>query len=79
MPKIAPRQRFSEPFRVYWRPAALICSRIHASVPLHQAVRPLGGSIDFTHVILPTPVLRAVALDDLGDAHVSVANVSIAT
>ena len=38
----------------------------------------LGGTLDFTHVIFPTPVLRAVALDDLGDAHVSVANVSIA-
>ena len=46
--------------------------------PLHQAIGRLGG-IDFTHVLFPTPVLRAVALDDLGDAHVSVANVSIAT
>ena len=39
----------------------------------------LGGPLISPTLSLSTPVLRAVALDDLGDAHVSVANVSIAT
>jgi hypothetical protein len=45
--------------------------------PCTERLDAWGASLISPNVILPTPVLRAVALDDLGDAHVSVSNVSI--